>query len=62
MKSRKCDDSNPKIVKRIFQWDSQQVEISLCKQHKQDPDFSGHISEIPIISNNISQNSKDEYN
>lgn len=48
MKPRKCDDSNPKIVKRIYLWDNKRIEISICKQHQRDPDFSGHISEIPI--------------
>ena len=48
MNPRKCNDNNPKIVKRIYQWDLKQVEFSLCEQHKQDPDFAGYISEIQI--------------
>lgn len=54
MKSRQCDDPNPKIVKRIYQWDSKQIEISLCKQHLQDPDFSGFISETKIFNEVLS--------
>ena len=46
---RRCNDNLPKIVKRIYLWDGKQVEISLCKQHQQDPDFSGYVSEIPIL-------------
>ena len=49
MKSRVCSDDNPKVVKRTYQWDSQQVEISLCNQHKNDPDFAGFISEISLL-------------
>lgn len=48
MKSRKCADTNPKIITRIYDWDGKQVEISLCKRHRQDPDFSNFISEKKI--------------
>ncbi len=45
---RYCDDDNPKTVKRIYQWDDRTIEISLCDQHKHDPDFSHFESEVAI--------------
>lgn len=45
---RQCDDNNPKTVKRIYNWDGKQVEISLCVQHKEDPDFSHFVKEEVI--------------
>lgn len=48
MKQRYCKDENLKVVKRIYNWDDQQVEISLCVQHKEDPDFSHFVKEEPI--------------
>lgn len=45
---RYCSDNNPKIVKRVYNWDGKRVEISLCEQHKEDPDFSHYILEEPI--------------
>ncbi len=45
---RQCDDNNPKTVKRNYNWDGKQVEISLCNLHKQDPDFSHFESEEKI--------------
>jgi len=48
MNPRICADDNPKIVKRIFQWDLKQIEISLCSQHCKDPDFAHFISEEKI--------------
>ena len=48
MKPRVCADNNPKIVLRKYDWDGKFIEISLCKQHMQDPDFAGFISETSI--------------
>lgn len=48
MNPRICADDNPKVVLRKYQWDNTIVEFSLCEQHKNDPDFAGFISEIPI--------------
>ncbi|AJM92190.1 hypothetical protein [Nitrosopumilus piranensis] len=45
---RKCLDDNPKTVKRYYDWDGQQVEISLCDSHQHDPDFSHFVSEEKI--------------
>ena len=45
MKSRQCNDTNPKIVLRKYEWDGKYVEISLCEQHCQDPDFTNHVME-----------------
>lgn len=45
---RCCTDDNPKIVKRLYDWGDKQIEILLCKQHKEDPDFSHYISEEQI--------------
>lgn len=45
---RFCVDDNPKIVKRFYDWDGKQVEISLCAQHKLDPDFSHFFQEEKI--------------
>lgn len=45
MKPQYCDDNNPKIVKRFYDWDGKLIEISLCAQHKLDPDFSHFVSE-----------------
>ncbi len=42
---RYCNDTNPKVVLRKFDWDGKLIEISLCEQHKEDPDFSHFISE-----------------
>jgi len=49
MNPRKCIDDNPKVVLRKFDWDGKFIEISLCEQHRQDPDFDGFISEISIV-------------
>ena len=46
--SRHCKDGNPKTVNRIYNWDGKLIEISLCEQHKQDPDFSHFVSEEKI--------------
>ena len=48
MNPRKCADDNPKTVKRIYDWDGKCIEISLCKQHCQDPDFSHYVSETSL--------------
>jgi hypothetical protein len=48
MKPRKCDDNNPKVVLRKFDWDGRFIEISLCDQHKQDLDFSHFVKEEKI--------------
>jgi len=45
---RKCNDDNPKIIKRIYDWDGKRVEISLCESHQQDPDFFHYVSEEVI--------------
>ena len=42
---RSCLDDNPKIRKRTYDWDGKIVEISLCKIHCLDPDFSHYVSE-----------------
>lgn len=47
--NRKCLDDNPKIVKRLYDWDGRQVEISLCQSHQQDPDFFHFVSETKIF-------------
>ena len=49
MKPRKCADDNPKTVLRRYDWDGKIVKISICNQHKLDPDFAGFVSEIPIL-------------
>ena len=46
---RQCADNNPKIILRKYNWDGKIVELSLCKQHIQDPDFSNFISEEILI-------------
>ena len=43
--TRECKDGNQKIVNRVYDWDGKLVEILLCEQHKQDPDFSYFVSE-----------------
>jgi len=48
MRPRICADDNPKIIKRFYDWDGKQIEISLCIKHCQDPDFSHFISEEKI--------------
>ncbi len=48
MKPQYCDDNNPKIVKRIYNWDEKLIEISLCKNHLNDPDFAHFESEEKI--------------
>lgn len=48
MNPRQCNDNNPKIVLRKFDWDGKQIEISLCKSHQKDPDFSHFVSEEKI--------------
>jgi len=42
---RKCDDPNPKIVTRYYNWDGKIVEFSLCESHIQDPDFDNFVLE-----------------
>lgn len=54
MKPRQCNDDNPKIVLRKYDWDGKYIEISLCRQHLQDPDFSGFVSETKIINEVLS--------
>lgn len=54
MNPRQCNDNNPKIVKRIYNWDGRQIEISLCESHQKDPDFSHFVSETRIIDNKAS--------
>ena len=53
MKPRQCDDNNPKIVLRKYDWDGQIVEFSLCKSHLQDPDFDYFVSEekLEVLAN-----------
>ena len=46
--SRKCNDNNPKIVKRTYLLLTKHIEISLCKQHASDSDFSDWVLEIEI--------------
>ena len=51
---RKCNDDNPKIVKRVYDWDGKHVEIDLCKIHRSDPDFDNFVTEYllhEVISN-----------
>lgn len=45
MNSRVCNDNNPKIVKRKYDWDGKYIEISLCESHLRDPDFGHFVSE-----------------
>jgi len=45
---RHCDDDNKKIVKRTYLLLTKHIEISLCKQHASDPDFSDYIFEVKI--------------
>lgn len=45
---RVCSDENPKTVKRIYNWDGKQVEIELCEDHRNDPDFSSFVSEVHL--------------
>ena len=45
---RHCNDDNPKTIKRVYDWDGKFIEISLCKSHLQDSDFSDFISEEKI--------------
>ena len=42
---RSCLDNNPKIVKRIYDWDGKRIEFNLCNSHLTDPDFSGYVKE-----------------
>lgn len=51
---RKCNDDNPKIVKRVYDWDGKRVEIDLCESHQKDPDFQDFVTEYSlqeVISN-----------
>jgi len=48
MKSRQCNDNNPKIVKRKYDWDGKYIEISLCEKHCQDPDFANPVTEMKL--------------
>jgi len=43
-----CLDDNPKIVKRIYDWNGKLVQFKLCNIHLQDSDFSGYIFEERI--------------
>ena len=43
--NRICADNNPKIVKRVYDWDGKLIQFSLCENHCNDPDFSNFISE-----------------
>ena len=43
-----CFDNNPKIVKRLYDWNGKLVQFKLCKIHLQDSDFSDYISEEKI--------------
>jgi hypothetical protein len=54
--TRICADNNPKVVTRIYNWDGKLVEINLCENHRDDPDFDGFIEEhqIPYISSKSS--------
>lgn len=46
--TRYCLDSNPKTIRRIFDWDGKCMEFELCKNHLEDPDFSGHVKEVKL--------------
>lgn len=48
-----CNDSNPKIISRIYDLNGVMGKFKLCKDCSLDPDFSDFISETPIkqISN-----------
>lgn len=46
---KQCVDDNPKIIKRVYSWDGKQIEISLCAQHKEDPDFSHFVKEEVLL-------------
>jgi len=51
---RKCNDDEPKIVKRVYDWDGKRVEIDLCRNHLSDPDFADFVTEYSlqeVISN-----------
>jgi len=48
MMPKQCDDNNPKVVKRTYQWDKKQVDILLCEQHRHDSDFSHYVLEIKL--------------
>lgn len=42
---RCCDDSNPKTVIRVYNWDGKEVKIDLCENHRSDPDFANFVAE-----------------
>ena len=43
-----CLDDNPKIVKRIYDWNGKLVQFKLCNIHLQDPDFANPVMEEKI--------------
>jgi len=43
--NRICLDSNPKIIRRIYDWDGKTVKIDLCESHRLDPDFAHYVKE-----------------
>lgn len=45
---RYCNDNNPKVVTRIYNWDEKIVEINLCEKCRNDPDFVSFISEFHL--------------
>ena len=48
MKRRSCLDNNPKTVTRTYDWDDKIIQIDLCQQHQQDPDFDHFVLEEKI--------------
>lgn len=46
--NRSCTDNNPKILTRIYNWDGKLVEINLCKDHIEDPDFQNFVREFSL--------------